>query len=177
MTPGGQSEPTPGQRPDPSLTPAKPFPSTLKQLSGASRHLQPRTADNQHLPLSSATAVLLLFLFALLWLFSQNGDVGERGPGRGRCQAAQHRRTGSLPAVPSGPSGPRGGPLSCPCRNLLLPLWGLHPRASQRCVSSEDSGSRTDIRGNLQVNSGGCKKEEGLARRPQAVEAGVMESP
>lgn len=83
--------------------------------------MPPRTADAERLRLSSATVVLVLFLFSLL-LFSQNRDVGEWRPGRGCCWATH----GQEDAEPAG-----GG-----TRALQSKRRPSHTRAGTHCFLS-----------------------------------------
>lgn len=104
MTQGSQSESTPGQRPDPSLTPAKPFPP--RQLSRP-----PVTCSQGPLTISMRCPRRQQPSCHCSCLRSCGSSLKTEMWENGGC-AAQHRRTGSLPGVPSGPSGPRGGPLT-----------------------------------------------------------------
>lgn len=128
MTQGSQSESTPGQRPDPSLTPAKPFPPALRQLSGASGHLQPRTANHQHVLLPCRQQPSCHRSCLRSCGSSLKTEMWENG-GWGGGTAALHSPggRGAFRGCHQGPPVQEEA-LSHPSRNPLLPLWGLHPQ-------------------------------------------------
>lgn len=134
MTQGSQSESTPGQRPDPSLTPAKPFPPALRQLSGP-----PVTCSQGPLTISMCRSRRQQPSCHCSCLRSCGSSLKtemweNRGWGEGT--AALHS-TGGRGACRGCHQGPlvQEEALSHPSQNPLLPPWGRHPTASQQRLS------------------------------------------